>query len=222
MRGLFTKYTRHLLCFLAALLLLGAGCSGRTNYSLDIDVLSFIPGKNPSYELVIPPSNDYYLYLLPYLEDPVDDPSNVEVKYSSGVELDYPVPSHPDKGDLSLTFFVDTRIENRGDVEGTTGDLGTMSISLYIGKEGVENVYAEGTRAFHFETPALTPGDGTTLEGRKKLKPGDPGFKILEKGAAQVGVRAYFQADPSDDTSAYYELTTLRIKISTRPFSYLP
>ncbi len=219
-----TNYMRYLLCVLAALALLGAGCSGRTNYSLDIDVLSFIPGKNPSYELQIKASEDYYLYLLPYLEDPVDDPSTVEVEYSRGLELDYPVPSHPKEGDLSLSFFVDTRIENRGDVEGTTGHLETMSISLYIGKEGVEDVYAEGTRALHFETPELTPGEGTTLEGKKVLKPGDPGFKILEKGAAQVGVRAYFQADSAADTTttAYYELTTLRIKLSTRPFSYLP
>lgn len=210
------KRTRNATVYCLALLLLLGACSGRTWYAVDIDVLSYLPSEERSRELAFELPEEFYLYLLPYLDDLVTDPGLVEAVYANGVEVELDTPEAPDDGDIVLEFTVDTEIENVG----SSGMVEVVRFGLFMAPLETEDIYFDEHRVVAFEVTDLQPGEFVRLGGTKRVEPGDPGYSLLATGSFRLGARAYFRGAAASGIA--YSMEEIGVKMSLRPFSLLP
>ncbi|MEX2445036.1 MAG: hypothetical protein WD492_15650 [Alkalispirochaeta sp.] len=194
-----------------------SGCSARTRFAVDLDLLSFIPQDEHSRTEKVPAGDGgSYLLLLPYYDQLITDLDTIETELTRGYLLEFPVPETQTEGDLALTFTLDVSLENVGD----TGSFDRVEFALFAAPVSAANVYTEGRKVLDFAVTNLEAGTLEERAGTKTLRPGDPGFQLLTTGAVRLGARAYFQGQGQPRIE--YVMRELRAGLSVRPFSLFP
>ncbi|TVR71290.1 MAG: hypothetical protein EA427_04530 [Spirochaetaceae bacterium] len=195
-----------------------SGCAVQTRYSLEIDVLSFVPEDEHAREWTADSDEDdgYRAIFLPYSEELFRESEPIGTELQKGLEVDVPVPDDPGVEDLTVSFQIDAEVFNRSGA----GSIKSVEFRLLAAPHSVENVYAHGTVMSTFDTTDIRPGESRRLAGTKTLRHGDPGFDLLATGKVRLGLDGLFFSDP--DVTMEYLLSILRVRISIRPFSMLP
>lgn len=199
--------------------LLFPGCKVRTRYSLEVDVLSFVPEDDRAREWTADDDENverYRVIFLPYSEQLFRESEPIAAEFQKGLEVDLPVVEDPGVEDLTLSFQIDAEVFNRSESD----DFKEAAFRLLAAPHSVENVYADGTVMLSFDATDIPAGESRTLAGTKTLRRGDPGFEIIAAGKARLGLDGVFWSDPG--VTMEYVLNLLRVRISVRPFSLLP
>lgn len=206
------------LVLVIAVLLL-TGCSAGTRYSLEIDIVSFIPEEERSREWIADDGGSterYRVIFLPYSEELFRESEPIGVELQKGFELDVPVPDDPGVEDIVLSLHVDAEVFNRS----SSGVFREAAFHLRAAPAAVENVYTDGTVMLSFDALDISPGESVHLRDTRTVRRGDPGFDILSTGRARIGLEGLFWSDA--DVSMEYRLNEMRIRVSVRPFSLIP
>ncbi len=203
----------------ACAVLLLPGCKVQTRYSLEVDVLSYIPEDERAREWTADDDENgerYRVIFLPYSEQLFRESEPIAAEFQKGLEVDLPVVEDPGVDDLTLSFQIDADVFNRSESD----DFKEAAFRLLAAPHSVENVYADGTLMLTFDATDIPAGESRTLAGTRTIRRGDPGFEILAAGKARLGLEGLFRSDPG--VTMEYVLNVLRVKISIRPFSMLP
>jgi len=199
-----------------SVVLITAGCSARSRYSLEYYGLAHIPPEYSSRSFNLAAETDKYLYLLPHA-DLVEDAGPIDVVLRRGIELEYPVPPVPEGGDLQMSLEVGMEIDNRS----TTGSLPSVVCGLYLDEPESEDIYAGNSPVFTFSSGSIGPGQSGRIEGRKYVEEGSAAWELLTGGELRAGVEVVFSASGSE-LNLEYEVDRLRLRISVLPFGYIP
>ena len=198
-----------------AIMLLSA-CKATTWYSLEVDVLSYIPEGEHRKSWVTDDAVPDRTIFLPYLDSPVNDGIALEGGYSEGIVLELPVPDDPGTQDLTLMFEIDADV-----LKGTTGgSFERARFRLFLAPIEAKNVYDDNHMVLSLDVEDIPDGGSTNVTGTRTIRRGDPGFEILRTGRFRLGADGHFVSDADVDLG--YELNTMQVKISLRPFSFLP
>ncbi|MDZ7793187.1 MAG: hypothetical protein U5P10_05680 [Spirochaetia bacterium] len=200
-----------------SVVLITAGCSARTRYTLEYYGLAHIPPEYAAQRFDLTTNTDKYLYLLPHA-DLVESAEPVDITLRRGIELEYPVPPVPEGGNLQLSLEVGMAIRNRS----ATGVLPSVECGLYIDEPESEDIYAGNSPVFTFSSGTIGPGEGGRIEGRKYVEEGSAAWALLTSGALRAGVEVVFTADSDNNLNLEYEIDRLRLRISVLPFGYIP
>ena len=199
-----------------SVVLITAGCSARTRYSLEYYGLAHIPPEYASRSFNLAAETDKYLYLLPYA-DLVEDVLDVDVTLRRGIELEYPVPPVPEGGGLQLSLEVGMDIRNLSD----TADLPSVKCGLYLNEPESPDIYSEQHQVITFSSGIIGPGEDGRIEGRQYVEEGTDAWELLTGGELRAGVELVFSAAGSE-LNVEYEIDRLRLRISVLPFGYIP
>ena len=199
-----------------SVVLITAGCSARTRYSLEYYGLAHIPPDYAARSFDLKANTDQYLYLLPHAEI-VEAAGPVDITLRRGIELEYPVPPVPEGGNLQLSLEVGMEVRNLG---GTT--LPSVECRLYLDEPESGDIYNVEDQVFTFSSGSIEAGGSGRIEGRKYVEEGTDAWDLLTGGDLRAGVEVVFTADSGNNLNVEYEIDQLRLRISVLPFGYIP
>ncbi len=173
-----------------ALLLLLAGCSAATRYTINVNVLSFIPQNQRS--LNIP--TGYYLVVYPSLEgQQVPLPISLDILERGQLSIQ---GSLTNTGAITMTGNYEVRIAPESDTnlnDNTGGDVGLGSTSF--------NVAPGGTQAINTNIQLSATQNSAA-------------FNILKSGSFRIAVRV-----ETNSNGGRFDLSSARVSLTGRPFA---
>jgi len=185
--------------FLATALL--AGCSARTVFVADVDVLSFISAEQLENDLVIPGSIQAFV---PDADDNLTTPD--------GGQLLNRLPLLEKLSAFAVQVSVE--VENTGS--------GTLDVSsefrlapvgddkdIYDGVDDMKLAEA----SFH-----LAPGSKDTITLTAELEKGDPAMRLITNEGFRVGMKI----KALGTSTAHYKITDFSLLLKQRPFDLIP
>ncbi len=173
-----------------ALLLLLAGCSAATRYTINVNVLSFIPQNQRS--LNIP--TGYYLVVYPSLEgQQVPLPISLDILERGQLSIQ---GSLSNTGAISMTGSYEVRIAPESDTnlnDNAGGDVGLGSTSFNV-------------------APGRTEAISTTIQ--LSATQNSAAFNILKSGSFRIAVRV-----ETNSNGGRFDLSSARVSLTGRPFA---
>ncbi len=179
------------LAFITLLLLL-AGCSATTRYTINVNVLSFIPQNQRS--LNIP--TGFYLVVYPGLEGQL-----------------VPLP-------LSLDILERGQIAIRGNLTNTGAIPMTGNYEIRLGPESDTNLNdnAGGDVGLGSTSFTVAPGETQTISTTLILSASEnnAAYNIIKSGSFRIAIRV-----EANSNGGRFELTSAQVKLTGRPFALI-
>ncbi len=176
---------------LAAILVVLAGCSMQTRYTLSVDVLSFL-GDEVEGNV---PSGAFEVYL-------PDDDGDLATPDLDGTLVE---------GGLGADRLEAARLELTATITNTGATPLDLSAEAYVGDKDTTDLYHGGGTLLGSASLNLDPGESGALTLVVELKPGDPGFDLVAAGSFRVGTKLHGSGDGFS-----FRLEELKLALTTK------